>query len=216
MDIKQSKEELFQSKLVAIFRGVPTDKAGSVAQALAKGGIQFFEICLNQSSNDIKRDFEEQFYLIKNAIGDNAHIGAGTVITTEQVDMVSAIGGEMIVSPCTDEAVIRRTKELGMISIPGAMTPSEINKAYLAGADLVKLYVVEDPHYVQMLKGPLGHIPMQITCNVSEETIPAFLKAGIKAFGTKAMLPDPLINAEDYAAITEKAKSFVNTIRQTN
>jgi len=211
---KTIKQELMDRKLVAIFRGVPAEKSAAVAKALLEAGICFFEICLNQSSADIEKEFREEFDAVKQVVGDKGYVGAGTVLTLGEVEMVAAAGGQMIVSPCTDETLIRRAKELGMICIPGAMTPTEIARAYAAGADVVKMYVVEDPHYIQMLRGPLGHIPLQITCNVSPETIPQFLAAGVKAFGTKAMLPDALVKADDYAGITERAKAFVAAVRQ--
>ena len=78
---------------------------------------------------------------------------------------------------------------------------------------MVKLYVVEDPHYVSMLRGPLGHIPMQVTCNVNLHTIPEFLKAGVRAFGTKAMLPDDRIRAQDYAGIKKLAETYVAAVQ---
>lgn len=208
------KQALMEDKLVAIFRGVPTGKAAAVARALLAGGIRFFEICLDQTRADAWEAFQEQVCAVKEAVGGQGYVGAGTVLTLEDLEMAAKAGCQLIVSPCTDEAMIRRTKELGLISIPGAMTPTEVNRAYLAGADLVKMYVVEDPHYIQMLRGPLGHIPTQITCNVSPQTIPQFLAVGVKAFGTKAMLPDELVGAGDYAAITERAKQFVAAVRQ--
>lgn len=208
------KQALMEDKLVAIFRGVPTGKAAAVARALLAGGIRFFEICLDQTRADAWEAFQEQVCAVKEAVGGQGYVGAGTVLTLEDLEMAAKAGCHLIVSPCTDEAMIRRTKELGLISIPGAMTPTEVNRAYLAGADLVKMYVVEDPHYIQMLRGPLGHIPTQITCNVSPQTIPQFLAVGVKAFGTKAMLPDELVGAGDYAAITERAKQFVAAVRQ--
>jgi len=213
MENRNAVQELMEAKLVAIFRGVPTEKAADVAKALKEGGVRFFEVCLNQSSDDVKGDFVKQFEAVRQAAGSGVHVGAGTVLTVDQVDFVKEAGGEMIVSPCTDEAVIRRAKELGMICIPGAMTPTEVNKAYTEGADMVKMYIVEDPHYVQMLKGPLGHIPLQVTCNVSVETIPEFLKAGVRAFGTKAMLPDALVEAGDYEGIKAKAEAFVAAVK---
>lgn len=216
MENKRAVQDLMEEKLVAIFRGVPTEKAADVAKALKEGGVKFFEVCFNQSSQDIKEEFKKQFEAVKQAVGEDGYVGAGTVLTVEQVDFVKEMGGEIIVSPCTDENIIRRAKELEMICIPGAMTPTEIQNAYAAGADVVKMYVVEDPHYVQMLKGPLGHIPLQITCNVSTDTIPEFMKAGVKAFGTKAMLPDAMVKAGDYAGIREKARQFVEAIRKAS
>lgn len=213
MDTNNALIQLWDSKLIAIFRGVPKAEAGPVARALAEGGIRFFEICLNHNSESPKEEFQEQWEQVRKAVGRDACVGAGTVLSVEQVEMVAQCGGQMIVSPCTNPAVIKKTKELGLICIPGAMTPTEITLAYEAGADMVKLYVVEDPHYVSMLRGPLGHIPMQVTCNVNLHTIPEFLKAGVRAFGTKAMLPDDRIRAQDYAGIKKLAEAYVAAVQ---
>ena len=208
MGTQSIMEELFSRKLVAILRGVPQEKVSKVADALYKGGIRFFEICFNQESKNIAAEFEAQFNAVKDSVGSDAHIGAGTVLTRAQLDQVKTLGGEMFVAPNTKVELIRAAKEYGMIAIPGAKTPSEIVDAYEAGADLIKLYIVEEPKEVRMLRGPLGHIPMQITCNVSLETIPQFLAAGIAAFGTRAMLPVDKVNAGDYKGIEELARSF--------
>lgn len=212
MSAKVLQQELMNRKLVAILRGVPLEKASSVAVALADGGIRFLEICFNQESKSPLDEFTRQYEAVRQAVGAEVHIGAGTVLTEEQLMLVHKLGGELIVSPCTNPDLIRKTKELGMLSIPGAMTPSEIVDAYDAGADLIKLYVVDSPGFVKMLQGPLGHIPVQVTCNVSLDTIPAFLAAGVTAFGTKAMLPDDLLDAMDYDGIQKLAKQFRNAV----
>ena len=202
------KKELIEKKLVAIFRGVPLNKISETARALEKGGIRFLEICFNQESEQPLEEFAACYEAARRGVSEEVHIGAGTVLTEQQLELVYRLGGEMIVSPCTDISLIKKAKELGLICIPGAMTPSEINDAYTAGADLVKLYIVEEPKVVKMLRGPLGHIPMQITCNVSLNTIPKFLDAGIKSFGTRAILPEELIENEKYSEISELAADF--------
>lgn len=214
MNFDQARKELFEKKIVAIMRGVPQDKVGKVAKAVYEGGVRFFEICFNQQSDDPLTEFEKQYQAVRENVGEDAHVGAGTVITKEQVDFLGKLGGEMFVAPNTDVELIKAAKAYGMIAVPGAETPSEIVTAYQAGADLVKLYVVEEPKRVKMLRGPLGHIPMQITCNVSLDTIPQFLEAGIKCFGTKAMTPEAMINKEDYAGIKELSEKFSTAVLQ--
>lgn len=212
MDTELLRKELMKKKLVAILRGVPLEKAPAAAAALSAGGIRFLEICFNQESPDPLADFTKLYHAVRDSVGPEVHIGAGTVLTEEQLTLVHDLGGELIVSPCTSLSLIKKTKELGMLSIPGAMTPSEIVTAYQAGADLIKLYVVDNPAVVSMLQGPLGHIPMQVTCNVTLPTIPAFRKAGAAAFGTKAMLPDSLLAAEDYKGIQELARQYSDAV----
>ncbi len=207
--------ELMEQKLIAIFRGVPLSKVSLTASSLEAGGIRFIEICFDQKSADPLADFTEQFNAVRSAVTKQTHVGAGTVLTPEQLRHAHGLGCEMIVSPCTDPELIRYTKSLGMLSIPGAMTPTEIANAYAAGADLVKLYIVDNPGYVQMLQGPLGHIPLQVTCNVSLETIPHFLKAGVKAFGIKAMLPNHLLEPMDCLGIQSLASQFCAAVLGT-
>lgn len=216
MNVESLQKELLGNKLIAILRGVPLEKAPDVAAALADGGIRFLEICFNQESEHPMEDFAKQYKAVRGAVGPEVHIGAGTVLTEDQLMLVHQLGGELIVSPCTDVSLIKKTKELGMLSIPGAMTPSEIVTAYHAGANLIKLYIVDSPGTVKMLQGPLGHIPMQVTCNVTLDTIPEFLKAGVKAFGTKAMMPKHLLDTMDYDGIRELTCQFCNAVLSTN
>lgn len=213
MSGKKVLEGIEKEKLIVIFRGVPTEEAAGVAKALADGGVKYIEITYNHRKNDPEKYFEEQMLAVKNAVGDRVCIGAGTVLTVEQVELACRLGAGYIVSPNTNEAVIRRTKELDMVSIPGAMTPTEIVYARDCGADIVKLYIVDDVSHVKYLMGPLGHIPMQATCNVSIETIPQFLQAGIKAFGTRAFLTNDLIESRDYNEIQRRAREHIEVIK---
>ena len=205
---------LREEKFVAIMRGIPTEKIGEVAKASVAGGIKFVEITYDHKKEDPKAFFAEQIEAVKAAVGDTAYVGAGTVLTVDQVNWAYEHGAQYIVSPNTNDDVIRRTKELGLVSVPGAMSPSEIVHAYDLGADIVKLYIIEDPQYVKFLMGPLGHIPYQATCNVSIDTIPTWLAAGAKCFGTRAFITNDLIEKEDYAEITRRAAAHVKAIKE--
>ena len=88
MEDRNAVQDLMEAKLVAIFRGVPAEKAADVAKALKEGGVKFFEVCLNQSSRDIKGEFQKQFEAVKQVVGEDGYVGAGTVLTVEQVDFV--------------------------------------------------------------------------------------------------------------------------------
>ena len=202
-----------KEKLIVIFRGVPTEDAADVARALADGGVKFIEITYNHCKDDPEAYFEEHMMAVKAAVGDRVCMGAGTVLTVDQVELACRLGAGYIVSPNSNDAVIKRTKELDMVSIPGAMTPTEIVHARDCGADIVKLYIVDDINHVKYLMGPLGHIPMQATCNVSLDTIPQFLKAGIKAFGTRAFLTNDLIEKKDYKEIEKRAREHIEIIK---
>lgn len=177
------------------------------------GELSLSKFTYNHCKDDPEAYFEEQMMAVKAAVGDRVCMGAGTVLTVDQVELACRLGAGYIVSPNSNDAVIKRTKELDMVSIPGAMTPTEIVHARDCGADIVKLYIVDDINHVKYLMGPLGHIPMQATCNVSLDTIPQFLKAGIKAFGTRAFLTNDLIEKKDYKEIEKRAREHIEIIK---
>ena len=127
---------LRQDKLIAICRGAEGDTLLSLAAAICAGGIRFIEVTFQQERDDCA-DLARQN--IKALCGMPGIIpGAGTVLSPDQVRAAYEAGAKYIVSPNTDPAVIAETKRLGLMSIPGALTPSEIMAAHNAGADLVK------------------------------------------------------------------------------
>lgn len=120
--------------LIAILRGLTPKEAPAVAQALIETGLTTIEVPLN-SPDPLK-----SIGAMVRAFGDRAIIGAGTVLTTDQVDAVADVGGKLIVSPNCNPAVIARTKERGLQSWPGVFTPTEAFAALEAGADGLKLF----------------------------------------------------------------------------
>ncbi|QLP96815.1 MAG: 2-dehydro-3-deoxy-6-phosphogalactonate aldolase [Rhodoblastus sp.] len=120
--------------LIAILRGLDPDRAAQTGEALARAGFRLIETPLNSPRplESIRR--------LAEALAGRAAIGAGTVSSPREVDAVAAAGGRFVVSPNTDPDVIRATKEAGLASLPGAMTPSEIFTALAAGADAIKLF----------------------------------------------------------------------------
>ena len=121
-------------RLIAILRGVQPHEAADMARALVDAGISMIEVPLN-SPDPLK-----SISAMKEAVGDAAMIGAGTVLTPDDVANVKKASGEFIVSPNCDIDVIAKTKELGMGSWPGVLTPSECFAAIKAGADGLKIF----------------------------------------------------------------------------
>ena len=120
--------------LVAILRGIRPEETEAVCNALYEGGIRLLEITLNTPNALDCIDIA-----VKHAEGRQM-VGAGTVLTAEEVTAVAAHGGKFIISPNSDPAVIRRTKELGLLSMPGFFTPTEAFSAIAAGADILKCF----------------------------------------------------------------------------
>lgn len=204
------------AKLVVIARGVPDEAILDVAGALVNGGILLLEATFNQSLPDPLTANKHTIALLCRAMGRSLAIGAGTVLTVAQVQAACDAGASYIISPNTNPAVIAETKRLGLISIPGAMTPTEIALAWELGADMVKVFPADDLgfHYLRNIKAPLSHIPIMATGGVNPETIPEFLAAGAAALGTGISIIKPeLVRAQNFAAITQLARDHVAAIQ---
>ena len=153
---------LREKKLISIVRGAPTEKITKIADAIYRGGFRFMEITFDQSGKTPHAVTAEQIRIVREAFDDRLHVGAGTVMTEAQLKLAAEAGAEYIISPNVDAAIIRATKAVGLISIPGAFTPSEIAGAYQAGADFVKLFPADcvDLKYIKAVRAPINHIPL--------------------------------------------------------
>ena len=113
-----------------------------LAKAMYDGGVRFLEVTYSANGGVTDENTAENIKMLAERFKDKIHIGAGTVLTNKQVELTKKAGGEFIISPDANASVIKKTKELGMISIPGALTPTEIEAAHKAGADFVKLFPI--------------------------------------------------------------------------
>lgn len=210
-------EELKRTRLMVLARGVPKDVLVKGVAAIREAGVTVFESTFDHRLANCAAENAEKIAALKAAFGETMKIGAGTVLSVEEVRAAHDAGAEFIVSPDSDPEVIAETKRLSMASIPGAMTPSEIKRAWALGADIVKLFPADDLgyHYIQNLKGPLPHIPLMATGGVNPETIPEFLSRGILAVGTGITVFRPdLVKAEDYEGIKALAAAHIEAIRK--
>lgn len=161
---------LKECPVVAILRGITPEEVPAVCDVLFEKGIRLLEIPLNSP------DALKSIAIAAKHVKGKQLAGAGTVLTPEDVEGVHAAGGEFIISPNTEPDVIRRTKELGMISMPGFFTASEAFTAIKAGADYLKLFpAILGPGYVKDLKAVVKK-PILAVGGVNAENIPAFMK----------------------------------------
>lgn len=204
-----------QEKLIVIVRGVSPDQVVALGEALYAGGIRLMEITFDQSSAQGIADTLESIRRLCGALGDKMAIGAGTVLTVKQVKLAKKAGASFIISPDAVPAVIRATRKAGLVSLPGALTPTEITAAYAAGADMVKVFPVKSmgAGYIKDLLAPLRHIPLLAVGGISKENVAQYLQEGAKGFGVGGSLVDKsLIAAGDWAGITANAAAFVDAI----
>ena len=178
-----ASERIRRERLVAILRRV--DDVDAQVAALAAVGVGVVEITL---------DSEDALGAIERARGrGDVTVIAGTVRRADQVDAAVTAGAEAIVSPGFVAAVVERARELGVAAIPGALTPTEIEAAWAAGAALVKLFPagLGGPRYVRDLLAALAEVPLLVTGGVDGSNARSFLDAGAVAVGVGSALADP-------------------------
>ena len=205
-------KKIDEKKIIVIVRGVEKNKLIPLAEAMYKGGIRFLEITYSADKKVSDEETTENIKMLSEHFGGRMYIGAGTVLTEEQVALTKKAGGQFIISPDTVPEVIRKTKELGMISIPGAVTPSEITTAVKSGADFVKLFPANNlgAAYIKAITAPLCNVKLLAVGGIDENNMPEYLKAGVCGFGIGGnIVKKQLIDAGDFAAIEKLAEKYV-------
>ncbi len=213
---KSTVELVEKEKIIVIVRGVQTDKLLGLAEAMYKSGIRLLEITYSADGKMSDNDTAGNIAALKKHFGDEMSIGAGTVLTEKQVELTKDAGGEFIISPDSVPEVIKKTKELNMVSIPGALTPSEITLARRSGADFVKVFPASNlgTDYIKAIKAPLSHIKLLAVGGINDKNMPDYLSAGVCGFGIGSNIVDKKLLAEnDFEGITEMAKRYVSVIQ---
>ena len=194
---------LDQCARVAILRGVTPDEAEAVGDAIREGGIRIIEVPLN--SPDPLASIER----LAKKFGDSMLVGAGTVLTVEQVAQVRDAGGRIIVSPDTNAEVVAASAQAGLVSSPGYFTPSEALAAIRAGATALKLFPAEGAS-PSVLKAHLAvlprEVPLMIVGGIKPDTMGPWLDAGATGFGLGSGLYKP---GQSAAETLDKTRAYV-------
>jgi 2-dehydro-3-deoxyphosphogluconate aldolase/(4S)-4-hydroxy-2-oxoglutarate aldolase len=199
---------ILKEKLVAILRGVPAADMNEVVQALFDGGIRVLEITLNSE------DALNLIANIENRFRGRMLVGAGTVLDARAAESAAAAGAHFLISPGFDPDVVSFAKSSGLVAIPGAFTPTEILNAYRAGADIVKVFPVNNAEYIKNVAAPLNHIPLMPTGGINTKNIVEFSNAGAVAFGIGSALAPKTTSVDDayLADIRQRAALLVSTV----
>ncbi|MDF2720585.1 MAG: 2-dehydro-3-deoxyphosphogluconate aldolase [Paenibacillus sp.] len=206
MEREQGLAEVNRTRIIAIIRGVAEADIEPLAEALLGGGITVLEVTLNTpgAAGMISR--------LQTKFGDRLFVGAGTVLDADDLQIALDAGAAFIVTPNTDEDVIRRCRNLDIPVFPGAMTPSEVVRAWKAGATAVKLFPSASLGlgYIKELQGPLKHIPMVAVGGVNTENIADFIRSGCYAVGIGGYIINlKEIAAGNFAWVKERASQLI-------
>ena len=211
--LNQIIEKIENERVIAIVRGIDCSKIVDLANALSKGGISLVEVTFNQKSPETFIDTAKAISLINNNC-PYMTVGAGTVLTTEQVDIAYNAGAKFIISPDSDQNVIKHTVQKGMVSIPGAYTASEAKTAHQAGAHFVKLFPCMDASYLRAIKAPLSHIKFLAVGGVNDKNAIEYINAGAVGVGVGSSLVNKkYVENGDFDKITKIALSLVESVK---
>ena len=212
-------EMIRKNRFIAILRHIPVELAPKVAHAMYEGGIRIFEVTFNPSCESTIADTQAIIRSIYKELEgkESISVGAGTVLYEAYAKAAHEAGAQFIVSPCTKPAIIQFAKAHGMLSIPGAYTPTEIQNAYEFGADIVKIFPVapNEVGYLKNVMSPLSHIPFIPTGGINPQTVESFMDAGALAVAAGATIATKaMAEAGEFAQITEKARLHIEKLQK--
>jgi 2-dehydro-3-deoxyphosphogluconate aldolase/(4S)-4-hydroxy-2-oxoglutarate aldolase len=205
------KAEIERVGLVPVLRAQSEAEGHALVEAMLAGGVTVVEVTMTvPGAVDLLRALKKEH-------GSKLLLGSGTVTTAAQAVATIEAGAEFVVSPSLHPEVIATTKALGKISIPGALTPTEVITAWNAGADYVKIFpcsAVGGASYLRSLRAPFPELQLIPTGGVTQQTAADFLKAGARALGVGA----DLVNAKAIAEgkpelVTDAARAYLEIIR---
>lgn len=219
--VAEIESSVRQGRIIAIIRGFAPDVCLRLAEAYAKGGIRLVEVTFNQKSPETWKDTAAAIKAIRERFGgrdalQRVRVGAGTVLTEEQLSMCEEAGGEYMITPNVNAALIRECVRRGLVAMPGALTPSEAVTAYDAGASFVKIFPAGSlgPGYVKAVMAPLSHIPFLAVGGVGPDNVADFIKAGCVGAGVGGNLTNKeWIAAGEWGKIEDVARRLVETAK---
>lgn len=199
-----------ETKIIAIIRNAKPDDILPIVKSLYKSGIRAIEITMNSPKA------LESIELVATEMKDKVVVGAGTVLDAESARLAILSGATFILSPTLNKETIQMTKKYGAVSIPGALSPTEILDAYEYGGDIIKVFPTTSmgPEYIKDLQGPLPQIPLLPTGGIDLNNIEQFMKAGAVGVGLGSSLVNTKIeaNEEYYKNLEETAKQFSDIV----
>ena len=208
-------QSVLEHKIIVIVRNVYGKECVELAKALYAGGIALMEVTFDQSRPESWSTTCDTIARLHSELGGKMLLGAGTVTSMETLELARDAGARFIVSPDTNRDIIKATVASDMVSMPGALTPTEILRAHEAGADFVKVFPVSSlgAAYLKAVRGPISHVRLLAVGGVSEKNIGAFLQAGCVGAGVGGNLVNrEWIRNGEFGRITALAREFQNAV----
>ena len=206
------KRLVYEGRIIAIIRGFAPETCLRLAEAYAKGGIRLVEITFAQNAPETWKDTAAAIGAIRERFAGDVRVGAGTVLTEEQLTMCEQAGGEYMITPNVKTDLIRECVRRGLVAMPGALTPSEAVEAWEAGAGFVKIFPAGSlgPGYVKAIRAPLAHIPFLAVGGITPDNVAEFMRTGCVGAGVGGNLSNKeWIAAGEWDKIAETARLFV-------
>lgn len=196
-----------RAPLFAVLRGLPPQESEAVGAVLVDSGFEILEVTMNSPS-----PFESIATLAR-TVGDCALVGAGTIVSNDQVDLLEQAGGRLVVSPHCDATVISYAATKGLVSLPGVLTPTEMFSALKAGATGLKIFPAElfTPAAIRAVRAVLPtETPIYVVGGINADNMATYIEAGATGFGLGSSLYRP---GKTLTNIEADAKSIVAAFR---
>ncbi len=212
MTKEQVRQRIIEIGIVPVVRASSAEHARKAAEAVCAGGITIVELTMTvpgaiELIADLRRTLDSEVL-----------VGAGTVLDAQTAQQCIAAGADFIVSPGFDLSTVQIAKQMGKLTMAGALTPTEVIAAWKAGSDFVKIFpcgAVGGPKYLKALKGPLPQVPMVPTGGVNLDTAADFIRAGAEALGIGGELISPAaLKSGNTEEITRTARQYLEIVRE--
>jgi 2-dehydro-3-deoxyphosphogluconate aldolase/(4S)-4-hydroxy-2-oxoglutarate aldolase len=208
--------DIEENKIIVIMRGFTTEQLICAVDAMEKGGIRLVEVTFDQSGIVSDDTTAKNIRTLKEKFEGRVRVGAGTVMTEKQVELTAYAGGKFIISPDTNPDIIRKTVDMGLVSIPGSITPSEATLAVRSGADFVKMFPVGEmgSSYLKAVAVPLSHIRFLAVGGVTENNAQEYIKAGACGIGVSSSIANvKLIKEGKFDEIAKLAENYLKAVK---
>lgn len=213
---KDCIEAIEKEKIITIIRGVYGENLMNLLDAVYRGGIRLAEITFDSAGKVGDGEIAENIAEANKKFRGKLIIGAGTVTKKSQISLAKSAGAEYIISPDTNCDIISFTRENDLVSVPGAMTPTEAMTAHRAGADFVKLFPAGcfGATYLKTVALPLSNIKFLAVGGINAEDVKDYLNAGAVGFGISSGIADKnLVLKGDFEEIYRRAREYVRLVK---